>query len=70
MAVLYNVYLIIARATFVELQEKYSTVWFVLDYICDFVYIVDIIVQFRTGNVYLHDVVELYRSLCNIHAYE
>nr|XP_054754339.1 cyclic nucleotide-gated channel cone photoreceptor subunit alpha-like [Lytechinus pictus] len=48
-AVLYNLYFIIARASFVELQIKYQTLWFCLDYICDFIYILDICVQFRTG---------------------
>ena len=53
MAVLYNIYLIIARASFVELQTKYQTLWFSLDYICDFIYILDIFVQFRTGKANL-----------------
>eukprot|EP00057_Strongylocentrotus_purpuratus_P031422 XP_784539.2 PREDICTED: cyclic nucleotide-gated cation channel alpha-3 [Strongylocentrotus purpuratus] len=48
-AVLYNLYLIIARASFVQLQTNYRNIWFALDYICDFIYILDICVQFRTG---------------------
>ncbi|XP_071496267.1 cyclic nucleotide-gated channel alpha-3-like [Diadema antillarum] len=49
LAVLYNWYLIIARASFTQLQTKYSVLWFSLDYICDVIYILDICVQLRTG---------------------
>ena len=49
MAVLYNVVFIIVRAVFTELQTTYVTLWLVLDYVCDFVYVLDMGIQFRTG---------------------
>ncbi|KAK7491150.1 hypothetical protein BaRGS_00017587 [Batillaria attramentaria] len=49
MSVLYNLIFIIVRAVFKELQTSYVTLWFVLDYLCDFVYLVDMGFQFRTG---------------------
>ena len=48
-AVLYNVVMIVARAVFWKLQDDYLRLWLVLDYISDFIYILDIFVQFRTG---------------------
>ncbi|ELU18231.1 hypothetical protein CAPTEDRAFT_146497, partial [Capitella teleta] len=48
-AVLYNLTLIIARSVFWKLQDNYSTWWFVLDYICDAIYLMDMFVQLRTG---------------------
>ncbi|XP_022084450.1 cyclic nucleotide-gated cation channel alpha-3-like [Acanthaster planci] len=49
LAVLYNWYIIIARMSFTQLQLQYTAVWLTLDYVCDIVYILDIVVQFRTG---------------------
>ena len=48
-AVLYNIFLIIARETFEQLQEDYLALWITLDYLCDVVYIGDMIIQFLTG---------------------
>ena len=48
-AVLYNWIFIIARASFRDLHERYLAAWFILDYTCDIVYILDMVVQFRTG---------------------
>jgi hypothetical protein len=49
MAILYNLVFIIVRAVFWELQSEYYKLWLALDYICDFVYIVDMGFLFRTG---------------------
>ncbi|KAK7097138.1 hypothetical protein V1264_004157 [Littorina saxatilis] len=49
LAVLYNIIFIIVRAVFDELQTSYSTLWLVLDYLCDFIYLMDMGFQFRTG---------------------
>ncbi|XP_033631451.1 cyclic nucleotide-gated cation channel alpha-3-like [Asterias rubens] len=49
LAVLYNMYTIIARVSFRDLQINFVYLWVVLDYMCDIVYIMDIGVQFRTG---------------------
>ncbi|XP_067949900.1 cyclic nucleotide-gated channel alpha-3-like [Watersipora subatra] len=49
LAVLYNFTIIIARCVFDELQQRYTSLWLTLDYICDTIYICDIVVRFRTG---------------------
>ena len=49
LAVLYNIFLIIARETFEQLQEDYVALWITLDYLCDLVYVGDMIIQFFTG---------------------
>ncbi|PVD34297.1 hypothetical protein C0Q70_05566 [Pomacea canaliculata] len=49
MAILYNIVFIIVRAVFSELQTSYVTVWLVLDYLCDLIYVMDMGIQFRTG---------------------
>lgn len=48
-AVLYNIFLIIARETFEQLQEDYLALWITLDYLCDVVYVGDMVIQFLTG---------------------
>ena len=50
-AVLYNLFVIIARQTFHQLQDTSWKlgVWLILDYITDIVYVVDIVIHFRTG---------------------
>ena len=48
-AVLYNLLVIIARSVFWQLRDRGLVVWFLLDYTCDIVYLVDMFVQLRTG---------------------
>jgi len=48
-AVLYNIFLIIARQTFEKLQKNYLALWLTLDYLSDLVYVGDMIIQFFTG---------------------
>ncbi|XP_054749517.2 cyclic nucleotide-gated cation channel alpha-3-like isoform X2 [Lytechinus pictus] len=48
-AVMYNFWVLIAREAWPELQEKGRIAWFVIDYFCDFIYILDIVVQARTA---------------------
>ncbi|XP_071502067.1 cyclic nucleotide-gated channel alpha-3-like [Diadema antillarum] len=48
-AIVYNFWVLIAREAWPELQEKGRVAWFVFDYLCDFVYIVDIVVHWRTA---------------------
>ncbi|XP_072296147.1 cyclic nucleotide gated channel subunit alpha 2a [Eucyclogobius newberryi] len=48
-AVFYNFTLLVVRACFEELQVDHVLVWLVLDYVCDGVYILDIIVRLHTG---------------------
>lgn len=52
-AVLYNIIFIIARATFIEMQQEYQALWFTLDYCSDFLYILDMIVSLKTGIYYI-----------------
>uniref|UniRef100_A0A8C3AFV5 Cyclic nucleotide gated channel subunit alpha 2 n=1 Tax=Cyclopterus lumpus TaxID=8103 RepID=A0A8C3AFV5_CYCLU len=48
-AVLYNWFLVVARACFEKLQVGNYICWLVLDYLSDFVYIIDTCVRLRTG---------------------
>ena len=47
--VLYNWIFIIARAAFADLQSRSIILWLVLDYVSDLIYIVDMVIQFKTG---------------------
>ena len=47
--VLYNWIFIIARAAFADLQSRAIILWLVLDYVSDLIYIVDMVIQFKTG---------------------
>ncbi|XP_015257713.1 PREDICTED: cyclic nucleotide-gated channel rod photoreceptor subunit alpha-like [Cyprinodon variegatus] len=47
--VMYNWTLIIARACFEELQSDYLIMWFIVDFICDVVYVLDMVFRTRTG---------------------
>ncbi|XP_060070139.1 cGMP-gated cation channel alpha-1-like [Ylistrum balloti] len=48
-AVMYNLWTCIAREAFREIHEDHLFVWITCDILCDIVYILDIICQFRTG---------------------
>ncbi|XP_029703152.1 cyclic nucleotide-gated olfactory channel-like isoform X2 [Takifugu rubripes] len=48
-AVLYNWTLLVVRACFDELQRRNVFMWLVLDYFCDGIYILDIVVHLHTG---------------------
>ncbi|XP_053160673.1 cyclic nucleotide-gated cation channel alpha-3 isoform X2 [Hemicordylus capensis] len=47
--VFYNWCLLVCRACFDELQMKHITLWLILDYSSDLIYVVDTLVRFRTG---------------------
>eukprot|EP00079_Xenopus_tropicalis_P031616 XP_017945387.1 PREDICTED: cyclic nucleotide-gated cation channel alpha-4 [Xenopus tropicalis] len=47
--VTYNWVIIICRSCFPELQYQYLPVWLSLDYLCDVLYVMDIIANFHTG---------------------
>jgi len=49
LAVIYNLIVVIGRSVFWELQSLSTISWFVLDYLCDFLYIVDIVVRMHEG---------------------
>lgn len=48
-AFLYNLWVIIYRYTFDEINPSTLIRWFCLDYSCDLIYTLDIVMQFRTG---------------------
>lgn len=52
-AFIYNFWVIIYRFAFQEINQENIAFWFGLDYICDFIYVLDITFHFRTG--YLED---------------
>ncbi|KAG1961336.1 cyclic nucleotide-gated cation channel alpha-4 [Pimephales promelas] len=45
----YNWVIIICRTCFYTIEETYLATWLTLDYICDLVFVLDMIVGFRTG---------------------
>ncbi|XP_046902455.1 cyclic nucleotide-gated cation channel alpha-4, partial [Hypomesus transpacificus] len=45
----YNWVIIIARTCFYDLEENFLVVWLTLDYIFDFLFVIDTIIKFRTG---------------------
>ncbi|KAJ8680561.1 hypothetical protein QAD02_016348 [Eretmocerus hayati] len=53
LAFLYNFWVIIYRFAFQEINGETIVVWFCLDYLSDFLYLIDIAFHFRTG--YLED---------------
>ncbi|XP_069136027.1 cyclic nucleotide-gated channel alpha-1-like [Argopecten irradians] len=60
-AVLYNLWTCIAREAFREIHENHLFVWIAFDILCDIVYVLDIICQFRTG--YLDQGLMVYDSV-------
>ncbi|XP_065201656.1 uncharacterized protein LOC135832373 isoform X3 [Planococcus citri] len=58
--VLYNLWTLIVRQSFPEFQELAVTFWFLCDNLTDLVFILDIVVQFRTG--YLEQGLMVYDS--------
>ena len=46
---LYNIWLIIARQSFENLQIMFAFYWKIADSVSDFIYLIDILVHFRTG---------------------
>lgn len=52
-AFIYNFWVIIYRFAFQEIDDDNMSVWFAMDYLADFIYVLDIAFHFRTG--YLED---------------
>ncbi|KAM7284618.1 hypothetical protein ISCGN_028482 [Ixodes scapularis] len=48
-AVLYNVLVIVGRSVFWELQNAMPVAWYVFDYTCDGIYLLDMVFHARTG---------------------
>ena len=49
LAFLYNFWIIIFRFSFHELTHENLLIWFIFDYTCDFLYLMDIMFNFRTA---------------------
>ena len=49
MAVLYNLICVPGRMVFWELDNMFDTTWMVLDYVCDFLYLLDTFVRMHEG---------------------
>ncbi|KAL3310848.1 hypothetical protein Ciccas_010579 [Cichlidogyrus casuarinus] len=50
LAVMYNLWITILRQAFPEeLKDNYKAMWFMLDIVADMIYVLDILVQFRTS---------------------
>ncbi|XP_037950636.1 cyclic nucleotide-gated cation channel subunit A-like [Teleopsis dalmanni] len=49
LAVLYNLIFVVWRSVFWEVNNHATGLWYVLDYLCDFIYIVDILVHMHEG---------------------
>ncbi|XP_025829628.1 cyclic nucleotide-gated cation channel subunit A [Agrilus planipennis] len=49
LAVLYNVIFVIGRAVFWELNNAVPLLWWILDYICDSIYFLDILIRAHEG---------------------
>ncbi|XP_076814198.1 uncharacterized protein LOC143460531 isoform X1 [Clavelina lepadiformis] len=61
LAVLYNLWVIPLRAGFIaDIQIPWQGVWFTFDALCDLIYIIDIVIKFRTrymqGGIYVKQI--------------
>jgi len=49
LAAVYNLTIIVGRTVLPDLQDMYRAVWISLDYVCDLIYVLDVVVRFRTS---------------------
>ncbi|XP_070494834.1 cyclic nucleotide-gated cation channel subunit A-like isoform X2 [Chironomus tepperi] len=49
LAVLYNIIFVVGRAIFWEINKKVTLLWYFLDYLCDFIYLLDTLVHVHEG---------------------
>ncbi|XP_017044748.1 cyclic nucleotide-gated cation channel subunit A isoform X2 [Drosophila ficusphila] len=49
LAVLYNIIFVVGRAVFWEINKSAPAVWYTLDYLCDFIYLMDTLVHMHEG---------------------
>lgn len=49
LAVLYNIIFVMGRSVFWEINRKAPAVWYTLDYLCDFIYLLDTLVHMHEG---------------------
>jgi len=65
LAVCYNIIFIIGRGTFWELHNMYPRTWYLFDYLCDIIYLVDMLANARTGYLEQGILVRNTRKLAN-----
>lgn len=53
LAVLYNLVFVVGRAVFWELNNMSTVLWMTLDYTCDAIYLVDMLVHAHEGRGHL-----------------
>uniref|UniRef100_A0A182IS23 Ion transport domain-containing protein n=1 Tax=Anopheles atroparvus TaxID=41427 RepID=A0A182IS23_ANOAO len=51
LAVLYNIVFVIGRAVFWELNKQAAVLWWILDYLCDFIYLADTLVHCHEDSI-------------------
>lgn len=51
LAVLYNLVFVLGRAVFWELNHAVPGLWWVLDYTCDTIYVIDTIIHAHEGKL-------------------
>lgn len=51
LAVFYNVIFVIGRSVFWEINYRAPGLWFTLDYLCDFIYLIDTLVHCHEGKL-------------------
>lgn len=51
LAVLYNIVFVVGRAVFWEINRNVPALWYILDYICDTIYLIDILVHCHEGKL-------------------
>ncbi|XP_064543587.1 cyclic nucleotide-gated cation channel subunit A isoform X1 [Drosophila montana] len=49
LAVLYNIIFVVGRSVFWEINKNAPAVWYTLDYLCDFIYLLDTLVHMHEG---------------------
>lgn len=50
-AVLYNIIFVVGRAVFWEINRNAPALWWTLDYLCDFIYLIDTLVHCHEGEL-------------------
>lgn len=53
LAVLYNIIFVVGRAVFWEINRNVPALWWTLDYLCDAIYIIDILVHCHEGRQFI-----------------
>lgn len=49
LAVLYNIIFVMGRSVFWEINKSAPAFWYTLDYLCDFIYLLDTLVHMHEG---------------------